>query len=129
MPKNARDKPKPAKPKPVVPVIKEKPWEKRLPRSKESGNPNIPIRTVLYVEVGDMPPQEVHYLIKQIIGHYAENEHPHYVLPVRRRQIGPEVMFEEEWLNVVNLICEVNDDGEIVLKGGAREVDVIRKKV
>ena len=36
---------------------------------------------------------------------------------------------EQEFKTIVREICEVNDDGEIVLKGGAKEVMIIRQQI
>lgn len=129
MARSGRDKPKQPDKKPRAQVVDERPIDRRFPRSKERGNPNIPIRTIMYVEVGDMSPKEVATAVGYIQQQHANNEHPHYVLPTRDGRINTELMFEGEFLKVVQEVCEVQD-GEIVLKdGGAREVEVIRKRV
>jgi hypothetical protein len=52
----------------------------------------------------------------------------HYFLPIRHGRIASDILFEEEWLKVVNETCEIKD-GKIVLKDGAKEVVVIRQRI
>jgi len=125
--KPARNNPKKMKHKRRVMVEDQRPIGKILPRSSERGNPNIPIRTVLYLEVQDLPAADVKHVAEKIL-HSFPNEHPHYFVPVRFGKLTTEFEFEGEFLKTVNKLCEVKD-GKIVLKGGATEMDVIRKKI
>jgi hypothetical protein len=88
-----------------------------------------PIRTVYYVEVKDLEPLRVQLLIQEVSRNYSQARGGvHYILPVRHGKIGPELMFEEEFLKVANQLCEVVD-GKIVMKSGAQEVRIIREKI
>lgn len=127
MARSARSEEKPQKAKNKPMVVDERPLTKRLPRSTERGNPNIPIRTVLYVEMGDSSPQQINAYLSEVIGKYAKNEHPHYIMPVRDGRVAGDIAFEGEFLKLVHELCEVDEDGEIVLKNGSQDVDVIRK--
>ena len=128
MVKPARNKQKKPKQR-RLPVVEDKrPPSKILPRSSEKGNPNIPIRTVLYLEVQDLPSADVQQVAARILKSFP-NEHPHYVLPLRFGKLTTEFEFEGEFLKTINKLCEVNEDGRIVFKDGSREVDVIRKKI
>jgi hypothetical protein len=111
--------------KPPVEIIDERPISKILPRSGEIGDNTKPIRTVLYVEVQDLPAQDVAAVCKNILGG-LNNGHPHYICLMRFGKITTDFEFEGEFLNTVNRLCEVLD-GTIVLKNGAIEVDVIRR--
>lgn len=91
---------------------------------------NAPVRTVHFVEVGDMSPHQLREMSKMLAqSHDPDRDGIHYVLPIRNGKIGPDIVFEEEWLKVVHKTCEVNENGEIVLKGGAKDVLVIRDKI
>lgn len=90
---------------------------------------NDPVRTVLYVEVGDMEPLRVQLLITEVNKQYGSARGgTHYVIPVRNGKIGSDIMFEEEFMKVVNQLCEVKG-GVIALKDGAREVAVTRQLI
>jgi hypothetical protein len=108
-------------------VIDERPINRILPRSGERGNPDIPVRTVLYVEVQDHPAGDVQQILTAITKGLP-NEHLHYCVPLRFGKLTTEFEFEGEFLETVKELCEIQDD-EIVLKDGAKEVDVIRKKI
>jgi hypothetical protein len=88
-----------------------------------------PVRAVYYVEVYDMEQAKVqlilHELNKQVTNLKGG---AHYIIPVRHGKIGPDIMFEEEFLNVVKQICEIQD-GQIVLKDGSRQVRILRETV
>lgn len=105
-----------------------------LPRSLEKGDQTIPIRTVIYVELGGVTAAEAKAFMDRA-QHSSKNGHPHYVVPLRKNKVtksldaNTEVDFEAEFLNTVNRLCEVNENGEIVMKNGSHEVDVIRVKV
>jgi hypothetical protein len=91
---------------------------------------NAPVRCVNFVEVKDMDPKQVQLMIQELGAiHDSARGGIHYFIPVRFGKIGSDVVFEEEWLRVVRETCEVNEDGEIVLKGGAKEMLVIREKI
>lgn len=90
---------------------------------------NMPIRTVNFVEVGSMSREQVAILLEQLNQkHKTAVGGIHYLVPVRNGKIGADVLFETEWLNVVRQTCEIQD-GEIVLKDGAKDVHVIRQSV
>lgn len=90
---------------------------------------NVPVRAVLYVEVGDMEPLRVQLLVQEINKQYVgARGGVHYVIPIRNGKIGSDIVFEQEFLDVVNKICEVQD-GKIVLKDGATEVQIVREVV
>jgi hypothetical protein len=90
--------------------------------------PDLPLRTVVYTEVGDMERLRVQYLLKQLSEGYADRGGRHYVVPVRNGKISTEVMFEHEILDMVKQICEIKD-GEIVLRGGAQECQIVRQSI
>ena len=93
MAKPARNKPKERPPrKPPVQKVDERPLERILPRSKERGNPNIPIRTVLYTEVGTLTGMQTQEIVAAIMKSLP-NEHPHYVVPLRNGRLTSEVEF------------------------------------
>lgn len=99
-------------------------------RKQTVDSPDVAIRTVLYVEVRDMPSEQVTQLVGMINENYKESRGGiHYVLPVRHGVIGSDIFFEQEWLSVINKICEVNQSGEIVLKDGAKSIRVTREYV
>lgn len=128
MVKPGRNKPKSRKKKRLPTVEDKRPISQILPRSGERGNPNIPIRTVLYVEVQDMPATDVQQVAATLLQSFP-NEHPHYVVPVRFGKLTTDFEFEGEFLDTVRRLCEVDENGEIVLKPEAEKVDVIRKKI
>ena len=91
---------------------------------------NAPVRAVHFVEVGGMSGAQVGLLMSELGRlHDTAKGGIHYVLPVRNGKIGADLVFEEEWLAVVQKTCCVNEDGKIVLQGGAKEVLVIRQSV
>lgn len=88
---------------------------------------NAPVRTVNFVEVKDMPRENVQVLINEVSkAHKLAEGGIHYIIPIRHGKITSDILFEEEWLKVVRDTCEI-EDGEIVLKGGAKDVNVIRR--
>jgi hypothetical protein len=90
---------------------------------------NAPVRTINFVEVGDMEGKQLQLILQRLNAtHDTAKGGIHYFLPVRNGKIGSDLIFEEEFLNVVNQTCEVVG-GEIQLKGGAKEVQIIRKKI
>lgn len=90
---------------------------------------HLPLRTVLLMEVGDMEPAKVQLLIQQANEMYEGYRGGiHYVLPVRNGRIRSDIVFESEWEKVVRDTCEVKD-GQIVLKDGATECNVVRQSI
>jgi len=90
---------------------------------------NLPLRAVFYVEVGDMETLRIQLLVKEINRQYTgARGGVHYVVPIRHGKIGTDIVFEQEFLDVVNKMCEVKD-GQIVLKDGATEVNVVRETI
>lgn len=90
---------------------------------------NVPVRTVNFVEVGSMNNQQITILLDQLNKtHDTAKGGIHYIIPIREGKIGTDILFEQEWLNVVHQTCEIRD-GQIVLKNGATEVKVIRQVV
>ncbi len=90
---------------------------------------NIPVRTILYMEVGNSPSADVARLVKMINENYKNNEAGvHYVLPVRFGKITSDIYFENEWLVAIRDLLEIKD-GQIVLKDGATDVKVTRETV
>lgn len=91
---------------------------------------NLPIRSVTYLEVGEMPPAKVQLLIQEVNRVQENNKGGiHYVIPIRNGKIGTDIVFENEFLTVVREMCEINELGEIVLKNGATECHIIRNKL
>jgi len=90
---------------------------------------NAPVRTINFVEVGDMEGKQLQLILQRLNAtHDTAKGGIHYFLPVRNGKIGSDLVFEEEFLSVVDQTCEVID-GQIQLKGGAKEVQIIRKKI
>lgn len=89
----------------------------------------IPVRTVVYVEVGGLDSVQVWELCRQYAAAYEGSVYgTHYVVPVRDGRLRSEMEFEEGFLETVNELCEIID-GKIVLKGGAANVQVMRTHV
>jgi len=99
--------------------------------------PGSVLRTVHFVEVGDMPPGNVQFMMRELNNTYNPAEQGvHFMIPVRHGKIGTDIVFEEEFINVVERVCEVvNSEGEpiedakIQLTGGAKDVTVVRTVV
>lgn len=90
---------------------------------------NQPVRTVLYVEVGDMERRRVQMLLDQLNqAHSTARGGIHYLIPVRNGRITSDAIFEGEILKMVEQICEVRD-GKIVLKEDAKDVHIVRQAV
>jgi len=88
-----------------------------------------PVRAVLYVEVSDMPTEQVTLLLAALNDQYKNAKGGvHYIMPVRDGKIGPDITFEEEFLKIVEETCEIAN-GKIVLKNGAQETQIVRKQV
>ena len=112
----------------TVSVQNDRPIEKQFPLSKQSGDPTIPIRTVLTVEIGDMNADLARQVVKSVTDKYVGNEHPHYIIPTRSGKIPSDILFEQEFLDLVRMLCEVKD-GKIELRGGAKDLQIVRKRL
>ena len=86
-----------------------------------------PIRTVLYIDVTGMQAADARVAVQSLMAAMPVG-HPHYVVTVRNGRPVTDVQFENEFLNVAKSLCEVKD-GEIVLRGGYAEVEVVRQKI
>lgn len=88
------------------------------------------VRTILYVEVGNSTTQQIQKLLAELQANAAAsiNSHPHYFVPVRNGKITSDVVIEAEWEKVVRETCEIKD-GQICLKDGAKNVQIIRESV
>lgn len=90
-------------------------------------NSEIPVRTVVTIEVGDMKPQESSAIIQSVLGQYNASKHPHYIIPTRNGKMNTDVGFEIEFLNVIRDLCEYDDQiGKIVFKEDAKNVNIKR---
>lgn len=119
------------KPKQGPIIYDERPTpEPQIPQTQVNpATANAPVRTINFVEVGDMVGKQLQLILQRLNQtHDTAQGGIHYFLPVRHGKIGSDILFEEEWLRVVKETCEVQD-GEIVLKGGAKEVVVIRQRI
>lgn len=86
----------------------------------------IPVRTVIYIEVGGMEVEQVRQLAKQYAASYEGSVFgPHYVVAVRNGRPSADVEFETEFLETIKQICEVVN-GEIKLKDGHTDVQIMR---
>lgn len=106
-------------------VVASKPLAQRMVTYSQSP---VPVRTVIFMEVGDTPADQVRQAIAHVKTIHGEGMHPTFVLPVRNRKLTGDVIFEGEILDMVRALCEVKD-GEIVLRDGARDVDVMRTQL
>lgn len=89
---------------------------------------DVACRTVLYVEAGSLNTAQLQDLCSRVSEMYFDNRGGiHYILPVRNGKITADIFFEEEWLKVVREVCEVDAEGQIVLKNGAAEIKVTRE--
>ena len=90
---------------------------------------NQPVRAIYFVNVDGMEPIQIRLMLQKLNETYSSARGGvHYMIPLRGGKIGQDILFEEEWLNVVNKTCEIKD-GEIVLKDGAKGVTVIREMI
>lgn len=88
----------------------------------------MPVRTVHYVEIGNMHSKQLQLLLQEMNKMYDTAHGINYFIPVRHGKISCDIQFEAEFLTVVNEMCEIKD-GEIILKGGAKDVQVIRQQI
>lgn len=116
------------KPNKKVQIIDDR--QKEIPTQNINPNIlNVPVRTVNFVEVGSMSSHQIKILLEQLNkSHDTAKGGIHYLIPIRDGKIGTDILFEQEWLNVVRKTCEIQND-QIVLKNGATEVKVIRQVV
>lgn len=116
----------------AAPKIIDSRQPKEIPQPSQQMAPevvHIPLRTVMMVEVKDMSPAHVQLLMQEINEVWKDNKGgPHYVLPVRGGRIGTDIVFEAEFLKIVHQTCEVKD-GQIVLKEGAQECQIVRQQI
>src|SRR5262245_16912769 len=69
---------------------------------------NLPLRTIIFTEVGNMEPAQVQLLVQSINSMYeGARGGIHYVIPIRHGKIGTDVVFEAEFLAVVEKVCLV----------------------
>lgn len=122
MPRNGRDEPKKVDTTPPRPVVASKDLARRMVTYSQS---EIPVRTVILMEVGELPAEQVRQAVTQVRTLHGEPAHTVFVLPVRNGKLSGDVVFESEILEIVGKICEVKD-GRIVLRGGANDVDIMR---
>jgi hypothetical protein len=125
------------KPGPII-VDDRPPPEPTLPQ--KAINPetaNAPVRTINFVEVGDMVGKQLQLILQRLNEtHDTAKGGIHYFLPIRHGKIGSDIVFEEEFERVGRELFEVvNQEGkpiegtQIRLKGGAKDVVVIRQKL
>lgn len=96
---------------------------------------NKPVRMVNYVEIGDMTPAQVHLMLQELITAYdSARGGIHYFIPVRNGKLRTDVAFEAEIEKFGEKIFEaVDENGQVIpnaklqLKGGAKEVVIIRQ--
>ncbi len=91
---------------------------------------NKPVRCVNFVEVGDMDRKQVQLMVQELGQvHSTAQGGIHYFLPIRHGKITTDVLFEKEILeDLIEKLCEVQD-GKIVLRDGAKDVEVIRRQL
>jgi hypothetical protein len=98
---------------------------------------NSPVRTVNFVEVGDMVGKQLQLILQRLNAtHDTAKGGIHYFLPIRHGKVGSDIVFEEEFEKIGNEIFEVIDENghklencRIKLKNGAKEVTIIRQKI
>ena len=86
-----------------------------------------PLRTVLYIDITGMPPADARVAVQSLMAAMPV-AHPHYVVMVRGGKPVTDVQFEHEFLDVARKVCEVKD-GEIVLRSGATDLEVVRQNI
>jgi len=111
-------------------VISERTPQAPPPLTLDPKYANAPVRAVNFVEVGAMQPAQVQLMLNELAKlHDTARGGIHYFLPVRNGKIGSDIVFEQEWLDIVRKTCEVDEDGEIILKDGAKDMLVVREKI
>lgn len=116
-------------PTPTAQIIDERePELPDLPPS-EMGDSSIPLRTIIYLEVGEMSQAHVQHLVNLVSKEYETARGGiHYIIPVRDGKLSTEIVFEDEFEKIVQELCEIKD-GQIRLKDGATECRIIREHV
>ena len=89
---------------------------------------NIPVRTCVYIEVGDMPSRDVQQAIIQLKAHYSVTGHPVFILPLRNGKANTDVLFEDEILEPIRALFEIRN-GKIEFKTEPKPVDVMRTQL
>ena len=90
---------------------------------------DLPLVVVNYVEVGDMAQSQLRLFIQEINATFDRKQFAtHFIVPVRVGKIGSDVVFNEEWLKAVRETCVIVG-GEIQLKAGFAEVEVVRRSI
>jgi len=90
---------------------------------------NQPVRAIYFTNVDGMDAIQIRLMLQELNRMFdGAKGGVHYMIPVQNGKIGQDIVFEEEWLSVVNKTCEVKN-GEIVLKDGAKDVHVIRQNI
>ncbi len=92
----------------------------------ELGDSPIPVRTLIFIEVGTLAPAEARQAVAQVSKLYGTTRHPTFVCPVRNGKLTTNALFEQEILDWVHQICDVGHDGKIKFKTPPVEVDVLR---
>jgi hypothetical protein len=98
---------------------------------------NAPIRTVNFVEVGDMVGPQLQLILQRLNKtHDTAKGGIHYFLPVRQGKVGSDIVFEKEFEQIGHELFEIVDksgnvleDATLRLKGGAQDVHVVRRQV
>jgi len=99
--------------------------ERLLKRVQTQDVSTIPVRTIITIEVGDMPVKDVQNAVLQVSQIYATGNHPTYVIPVRNGKMTSDIVFEAGIEELIRTLCEVVR-GDIKLRGGWRDVDIMR---
>lgn len=111
-----------------VEIVDERPQTVTEETEEADETSKVPVRTVIYMEVGDMERERVLYLVKQISSSYENSGGAHYVLPVRHGRISGDIAFESEWESVVREVFEIRE-GQICLKNNAQDVRIVREMI
>lgn len=122
MARSARNEPKKEQSEPARPVVQD---ERLAKRGSIEGNHNIPVRTLVYLELGDLPAVEARQALVAVREMHGKSAHPTFILPLRDGKLRTDMLFENEILDFVGKVCEVKD-GAIVMKGGYTDVDIMR---
>ena len=86
-----------------------------LARSKEVDDMHIPIRTIMYVEVGNLPPNEVRDITASLT-RTLHPGHPHFVVPLRNGKIHTEYTFaRDRWLTAEEMLRKDEITQEVAL--------------
>lgn len=112
MAKSARSEKLLATPQKAPPLIINEGLTKRLAMADQATGP---VRTLIFIEIGDIDPKTSREAVGQIAATY-QGQHPTYICPTRGGKVRSFPIFEEKILEWVKTFCEVKD-GEIKLKG------------